>query len=102
MPPRKATGTNTATSTNVIATTALDTCCIDLIAALIGDSFSSFINRSTFSSTTIASSTTIPTESTMANKVKVLMENPSIHNPAKVPINEIGTAIIGINVARQL
>ena len=73
-----------------------------LIAACLGESFSSAINRSTFSSTTMASSTTMPMASTMANKVSVLMENPNSHSPAKVPISEIGTATIGISVARQL
>ena len=38
----------------------------------------------------------------MAKSVKVLMEKSSIHKPAKVPMREMGTAIIGINVARQL
>ena len=85
-----------------MAITAPDTCSIDLMAALIGDSFSSDIKRSTFSNTTIASSTTIPIESTIAKRVNVLIEKPNIHKPANVPINEIGTAINGIKVARQL
>jgi len=31
-----------------------------------------------------------------------LIEKPNSHRPAKVPISEIGTATIGISVARQL
>ena len=44
----------------------------------------------------------MPIASTMANKVRVLIEKPNIQRPAKVPISEIGTATIGIKVARQL
>ena len=102
MPPINATGINTAHSTITIAITALETCSIDFIAACNGLSFSSRISRSTFSSTTIASSTTIPIAKIMANNVSKLMVKPSKYKPAKVPINEIGTAIIGISVARQL
>src|SRR6185437_6189221 len=102
MPPIKATGTNTAHNTNTMATTARETCSIDLMAAFIGDSCSSSIKRSMFSSTTIASSTTMPIDSTIANSVSVLIEKPNIHNPANEPIKEIGTATRGISVARQL
>ena len=44
----------------------------------------------------------MPIASTMANSVSVLIEKPNSHSPAKVPISEIGTATIGISVARQL
>jgi nitrate reductase alpha subunit len=37
----------------------------------------------------------------MANNVKVLTEKPKTHKPANVPINDTGTAIKGITVARQ-
>ena len=84
-----------------MATTAAETCSIDLIAALIGVSFSSAIKRSIFSKTTMASSTTIPIDKTMAKSVSVLIEKPKRYRPAKVPISDIGTAIIGIKVARQ-
>ena len=60
------------------------------------------IRRSTFSSTTMASSTTMPIASTMANSVRVLIEKPTIHRPAKVPIRDTGTAIIGMMVARTV
>ena len=75
---------------------------MDLMAAGNGARFSSRINRSVFSSTTIASSTTIPIAKIIANSVSKLIEKPNKYKPAKVPINEIGTAIIGISVARQL
>ena len=56
----------------------------------------------TASTTTIASSTTRPMASTIANKVSVLIENPSPTKAENVPISETGTASIGISVARQL
>ena len=102
MPPINATGINTAHSTITIAITALETCSMDFIAACIGFRPSSRINLSTFSSTTIASSTTIPIANIMAKSVSKLMVKPSKYKPAKVPISEIGTAIIGMSVARQL
>ena len=102
MPPKNATGTNTAHSTNTMATTADATWLMDLTAAGKGSKSSSRIKRSVFSSTTIASSTTIPIAKIMANKVSKLMVKPNKYSPAKVPISEIGTAIIGISVARQL
>jgi len=40
--------------------------------------------------------------STSANRVSVLIENPASHRPAKAPISDTGTAIIGISVARQV
>ena len=101
MPPINATGTNTAHNTKTIATTAAATCSIDLIAALIGESFSSDMRRSIFSRTTMASSTTIPMDKTIAKSVSVLIEKPKRYNPAKVPIRDMGTAMIGIKVARQ-
>jgi hypothetical protein len=102
MPPRNATGTNTAHSTSTMAITAPETSRIASSAASNGAIFSSRIRRSTFSSTTIASSTTMPIASTSANRVSVLMEKPASHRPAKAPISDTGTAIIGISVARQV
>ncbi len=58
--------------------------------------------RSTASTTTIASSTTSPMARTRPNSESVFTEKPSIGNSANVPINETGTAISGIKVARQL
>ena len=56
---------------------------------------------STASTTTIASSTTSPIASTRPNSDSVLIEKPRSGKTAKVPINETGTAIIGMSVARQ-
>ena len=92
---------NTAHSTSTMAITALETSRIASIAASFGASFCSLIRRSTFSSTMMASSTTMPIASTMANSVSVLIEKPNSQRPAKVPISETGTAMIGISVARQ-
>ena len=102
MPPRKATGRKTDTSTSTIATIAPETSWTEASAASNGDSPFSSIRRSTFSRTTIASSTTMPMAITMAKSVRVLMPKPKSQRPANVPIRETGTAIIGINVARQL
>ena len=100
-PPRKATGRNTAVSTNTIAMTGRVTCNIALCVASRGSRPSVAMMRSTFSSTTIASSTTIPIASTMPNKVRVLIENPNSSIAASVPISETGTASMGMIVARQ-
>ena len=101
MPPRNATGMNTAHSTRTIASTAPDTSCMASIDACFALMFSSRISRSTFSSTTIASSTTMPIASTIAKSVSVLIEKPSAYRPANVPMSDTGTASIGIKVARQ-
>ena len=55
--------------------------------------------RSTFSTTTIASSTTIPIARISPSKVIMFSENPNMSMTPKVPINEIGTAMAGTNVA---
>ena len=73
MPPTKADGTNTATSTSAIAISAVPTSSMVARAASMGDS-PSRRRRSTFSTTTIASSTTMPTESTSPNRVSELIE----------------------------
>jgi hypothetical protein len=75
---------------------------MDSIAACLAGIRCSRMSRSTFSSTTIASSTTMPTARTIANRVSVLIEKPSMYSPAKVPMSDTGTAIIGMRVARQL
>ena len=102
MPPKNATGTNTAESTNTIATKAPATSFIARLAATRAETPSETMMRSTFSSTTMASSTTIPMASVMAKSVSVLSEKSNAHNPTIVPIKETGTAIIGMRVARQL
>jgi hypothetical protein len=57
--------------------------------------------RSTFSTTTIASSTTIPMARIRPSSVIMFSENPKTSITPKVPISEIGTATIGMSVARQ-
>ncbi|MNE28430.1 hypothetical protein D3C80_1218710 [compost metagenome] len=74
---------------------------IDLRVASFGDSPSSDITRSTFSTTTMASSTNRPIASTIPNIVRVLIEKPNAARIAKVPSNTTGTAMVGINVARK-
>ncbi|OPZ73941.1 MAG: hypothetical protein BWY82_00927 [Verrucomicrobia bacterium ADurb.Bin474] len=101
-PSMKATGTNTAHSTSTIATTGEVTSFMDSIAASFEPIFRSRMMRSVFSSTTIASSTTIPMARMSPKRVIMLMVNPSMAIPAKVPMIEIGTAIMGMMVARTL
>src|SRR5262245_61139440 len=96
------TGTKTETRTSTIAMTGAGTSDIARLAASLDETRSSRICRSTFSTTTIASSTTIPIAKTIPNKVIVLMEKPSAYRPANVPINDTGTATVGIIVVRQL
>ncbi|MNN29409.1 hypothetical protein D3C81_1430090 [compost metagenome] len=75
-PPKKAMGTNTAESTMPMPTKAPEICPMDLRVASSGDSPSSCIRRSTFSTTTMASSTSRPMASTMAYMVSTLMLMP--------------------------
>ena len=49
----------------------------------------------------MASSTTMPIASTSPNSDRLLSENPSAANMAKVPTSEIGIATIGTIEARQ-
>ena len=100
IPPKNAIGRKTEDKTSATATTGPETSFIALIAASLGDSFSSVIRRSTFSNTIIASSTTIPIAKIKPNNVNRLMENPKTYIPANAPIIETGTAKIGISVAR--
>ena len=44
----------------------------------------------------------MPVARTIANSVSVLIENPNAYRPANDPMSEIGTAIKGMRVARQL
>ena len=74
-PPKNAIGTNTADSTVAMPISAPVISSIDLRGRLAcGDSPSSCMTRSTFSTTTMASSTSRPIASTMANMVSVLIE----------------------------
>ena len=100
-PERKATGTNTAPITKVMAKIAPEISCIaSWVAAKTGMSFSSILAW-TASTTTIALSTTIPIAKTKENNVNKLMENPKANINVNVPTSETGTAIIGTKVARQ-
>ena len=101
MPGKKATGTNTATSTMPITTTAPNTSRIASIAARSAPFLYSDMWRSMFSITTIASSTTMPVASTIPNSVSVLIEKLNSLTKAKVPISETGIVIAGISVLRQ-
>jgi hypothetical protein len=73
---------------------------MDLRVASRGDSPSSAMTRSTFSTTTMASSTSRPIDSAMPNMVSVLIENPKAASTPNVPNNTTGTAMVGISVAR--
>ena len=75
MPGMKATGTNTESSTSVIATIGAVISAIAFLVASAGESpGSSSMMRSTFSTTTIASSTRMPIASTIASNDTVLAE----------------------------
>ena len=54
-----------------------------------------------FSAITIASSTTNPTESTTANMVNTLMENPETYITKNAPTNDTGMTTTGTSVTRQ-
>ena len=101
MPPRNATGTNTAHSTSTMAINAPLTWRIARSAATAGDTRSAAMIRSTFSITTIASSTTMPIASTRPNSVSRLTVKPRTRMPKKAPMTETGTASTGMSVARQ-
>src|SRR5579862_6488923 len=101
VPGNNATGTNTATSTRDVATTAPATSFIATDAALCGSVIPSAMCRSTFSMTTIASSTTSPVASVIPNSVSVLMEKPNNLTKINVPIRDTGIVTAGINVLRQ-
>ena len=58
--------------------------------------------RMIFSSTTIASSTTKPVETASAISDKLSRLYPHTHITANVPINDRGTAMLGIMVARTV
>ena len=72
-PGRKEMGTNTDTSTSVVAITAKPISRLPSSAAIRGG-WPSSMRRKMFSSTTIASSTTRPIARTMPSRVSTLME----------------------------
>ena len=73
-PARKAIGTKTAASTSPTPINAPVIWSMDLRVASSGESPSSCMMRSTFSTTTMASSTSKPMASTMANMVSMFTE----------------------------
>ena len=103
MPGMKPIGTNTLSSTKVMAIMGAVIWRIAFLVASCGlRSGSSSSTRSTFSTTTIASSTTMPMASTSASSDTVLAEYPSASSTAKVPTRLTGTAMVGMRVARKL
>jgi hypothetical protein len=101
-PGKKPTGTNTASSTSDVATTAPVISFIAAAARSSGSrSLSPWMNRAMFSITTIASSTTRPVASVRPKSVSVLIENPSAFTSPNVPMSETGIVIAGISVVRQ-
>ncbi len=101
IPGRKLTGTNTAHSTSDMAMSALPRPSIALRVASGAGTRSRSIILSTFSTTTMASSTTMPIARMRPRSVSIFREKPNISITPKVPTSEMGTAIIGIRVARQ-
>ncbi|MNJ28307.1 hypothetical protein D3C77_228400 [compost metagenome] len=99
MPSMKAMGTNTITSTAVVATTAKPTSRVPCQAAIRGDS-----PRCRwwwmFSTTTMASSTTRPMARMSASRVMRLMEKPRYQAPMKADTSDTGTVIAGMRVVR--
>ena len=100
MPARNTVGTNTEQSTSVIEMTGPVISSMAWMVASRGGSPLA-IQRSMFSTTTMASSTTMPMASTRPNSVRLFSEKPSRAMIAKVPISDTGTSIIGSSVARQ-
>ena len=100
-PGSSATGTNTASSTSVVAMIGPVTCVIALRAAAAAASPSSCMRRCTFSTTTMASSTTTPIARISANSVIVFAEKPSASRMAKAPISDTGIVTEGTKAARQ-
>ena len=94
-------GTYTASVTRVVAITAPVICFMLLSVASRGESFSSWMMRITFSTTTMASSTSEPITRIRPNMVSTLMEYPSGYIIMNAPSRETGMAMAGMRVARQ-
>ncbi len=97
----KATGTNTAINTAVVAMIGPVTSFIAARAASKGRKPASSC-RSTFSTTTIASSTTRPIARTMPSRLSMFSEKPSSSITTRVAISDTGMAMVGMIVVRQL
>ena len=100
-PGMKATGTNTAISTRVVATIGPRTSAIASSVTSRRSLPPSSRRRLTFSTTTIASSTTSATATTRPSRLSVLIVKPNTAIAANAPISETGTAMVGISVLRQ-
>src|SRR5690606_23684971 len=100
-PVANASGAYTVTSASDMATTATPIADEPSSAASILD-LPDLIWRQMFSRTTMASSTTNPIASTMASKVRVLIENPNKYMKPKAPPNDTGMVTMGITLARTL
>ena len=99
-PPRKSTGMNTATREIVIEMTVKVISRLPLMAASSTGSPCSMW-RTMFSSTTMASSTTKPTARVSAISDRLSRLYPSRYITANVPTMDIGSARLGIAVARM-
>ena len=97
-PGKNAIGMNTAISTRVMPMIAPVIWPMALRVASFGGSPSSFMMRSTFSTTTMASSTRMPMASTMPNMVSTFTEKPASSITVQVPNRAIGTTMVGIRV----
>ena len=99
MPGMKATGTNTATSVRVVASTARPTSLVPFEAALAG---SSPLSRRWVmaSRTTTASSMRSPMASDSASRVIWLSVYPSTNMTKNVPMTEVGSASEEMKVPR--
>ncbi len=98
----KATGTNTAAMSSVMAMMAPLISPITFFTASYGVRCgSSSIFACTASTTTIASSTTMPMASTSAKRVMRLMVRSKACMKMKAPMSDTGTASVGMSVERQ-
>ena len=100
IPCMNATGTNTATSVNVVAITASAISWVPSLAACAGGSPRSS-RRVMDSRTTTASSMRRPIASESASSVSWLMENPIAYIANSVPTTEVGRARAEMSVPRR-
>src|SRR5881296_1612506 len=85
-------GTKMMTSEMVVATTASVISLVASIAAVFGNSYFSSMNRTMFSSTTIASSMTMPTASVKPSNVMLLRVKSIALSSVNVAMTEVGIA----------
>src|SRR5438093_292364 len=94
-------GTKMMTSEMVVATTASVISLVASIAAVFGNSYFSSMNRTMFSSTTIASSMTMPTASVRPSKVILLRVKSMALSSVKVAMTDVGIASDAITTDRR-